>query len=473
VVGKVLTYIREQRLIQPGDRVFAAVSGGADSVALLRLLLELRPELAIGLSVAHFNHRIRGEEADRDEQFVRELAGRFDLEFHCGSGDAIAFARDQKMSLETAARELRHQWFAGLLRQYPGGKIATAHTQDDQAETVLMRVLRGSGPRGLAGISPLQKEKSLVRPMLCVTRAEVEAWLGTLGQAWREDASNRDLHHTRNRIRHELLPTLRRDYNPAVRQTLADLAEIARAEEDYWSDQIAALAARLVRRGKPSRSGRSAAGNPVLAVELAALLAMPLAVQRRLLRFMAGQLGAALEFRHVHELVEFACQRKPGKTLELLGALAVNCTPRELQISRRSESAVQQYCYVLRVPGQIEVPELGTSLRAQLVSLGSAVSGYNSAQHTQLLDRALLAPELKVRNWHAGDRYFPAHTGSPKKVKDLLQRGRIGHELLPAERSAWPVIESAGQLVWMRGFPVPQAFAAKSGEAVLIEEVTL
>jgi len=243
VLAKVLTYIREHGLIQPGDRVIAAVSGGADSVALLRLLLELRPKLGIALAVAHFNHGIRGDEANADERFVRELTERFELELHCGSGDTPAFARAQKMSLETAARELRHRFFTELLP--PGGdmKIATAHTRDDQAETVIMRVLRGAGLRGLAGIAPWQKEKSLVRPMLCVTRSEVEAWLNSLGQTWREDSTNRDLHHTRNRVRHELLPALRRDYNPAVDQTLADLAEIARAEEDYWSGQIGALAA--------------------------------------------------------------------------------------------------------------------------------------------------------------------------------------------------------------------------------------
>lgn len=472
MVAKVLAYIREHGLIQPGNRIIAAVSGGADSVALLRLLLELRPELGIGLAVAHFNHGIRGDEAAADESFVREMAEHFELQFHGGSGDARAFAREQKMSLETAARELRHRFFAELLPSGGDMKIATAHTQDDQAETVMMRVLRGAGSRGLAGIAPLQKEKSLVRPMLCVTRNEIEAWLRSLGQPWREDSTNRDLHHTRNRVRHELLPALRRDYNPSVDQTLADLAEIARAEEDYWSGQIRALADRLVRPGRPSRSGRSSGHVPVLAIELTGLLALPLALQRRLVRRMAEELGASLEFKHVHELIEFARFKKPGKALELPGGLTATCTQRELQLSQVTENVIPGYCYPLLVPGEVEVPELGTILRAQVISPGSGLSGYNPIQHPQLLDRALLAPELKVRNWQAGDRYFPAHTRSPRKVKELLQRGRIGHELLPAERSAWPVIESAGEIVWMRGFPVPQAFTAKSGEAILIEEIT-
>ena len=475
MVGKVLTYIREQRLIQPGERIIAAVSGGTDSVALLRLLVELRPELAIGLSVAHFNHKIRGPESERDQEFVRALAAGLGLDFHLGSGETPAYAREHKMSLETAARELRQGWFAGLLREGQGDKIATAHTQDDQAETVMMRDLRGAGPRGLAGIAPWQREKSLVRPLLCVTRSEIEAWLKSLGQPWCEDSTNRDLHHTRNRVRHELLPLLQRDYNPAVGQTLADLAEIARAEEEYWSSETAGLAARMVRTGKPSRSGRShgaeAPGNKVLAVDVKALLALPLALQRRVVRSICEQLGGSLEFRHIHELLAFAGEKAPGKTLKLPGGLTAGRTLRELQISQRAaREAAADYCYTLTVPGEVEVPELETVICARLVNAPEGLSGYNAAQQSQLLDRALLGPELTVRNWRAGDRYFPAHTSSPRKVKELLQRGRVEHDLLPRERNVWPVIEYAGEIIWMRGFPVPQAFAARSGEAVLIEE---
>lgn len=472
MLAKALQFIREHRLIIPGDRLSVAVSGGADSVALLRVLLRLREELGVVLSVAHFNHEIRGAAADADEDFVRKLAQQFDLEFHLASGDAPAFASNRGLSLETAARELRHAFFAQLISEGKANKIATAHTQDDQAETVLMRILRGAGTRGLAGIAAWQKQKSLVRPLLTVTRQEVEAWLISLKQPWREDSTNQDVRHARNRIRHELLPLLQRDYNPAIRQTLADLADVAREEEAYWQKELPGFMARLVRSGKPSRSGRSNRQQLVQALDVAAFQTLPLAIQRRLLRTIGDQFRVALEFKHIQELLAFAAEGKTSKALKLPGGLEAHRSHRELQISHGAESpAPAEYSYSLPVPGQIEVTELGTLVRARLVTLQDAqeLSRYNPG----LLNRRLLAPELTIRNWRAGDRFFPAHTRSPRKVKELLQAGRLGQELSAADRKSWPVIESSGEIVWMRGFPTPEAFAARSGEAVLIEELTL
>ena len=472
LTAKVHKYIQEQRLILPGERVSVAVSGGADSVAMLRVLLELREELGAVLSVAHFNHKIRGAEADADEQFVKNLAQQFDLEFHSASADTPAYAREHHLSLETAARELRHQWFAELLRDGKADKIATAHTQDDQAETVLMRVVRGTGTRGLAGISPWQRQKALIRPFLSATRKEVEACLRSLQQPWRKDLSNQDLRHARNKVRHDLLPLLQREYNPAIRQTLADLAEVARADEEYWQTELTGLMARLVRSGQPSRSGRSNRRQTNLAVDLAALQALPLAVQRRLLRSVGDQFGVALEFKHIQELLLIANQARTSKALELPRGLVARRSHRELQFTNEAETDVEaEYCYSLHVPGETAVTELGTAIRAQVLILrgDEDLSRYN----LQLLNRAALAPELTIRNWRAGDRFFPAHTRSPKKVKELLQSGHLGREMSSRQRKSWPVIESAGEIVWMRGFPVPEAFAARSGEAVGIEEISL
>jgi tRNA(Ile)-lysidine synthase len=468
---KILKHIREQRLFQPGDRIIVAVSGGADSVGLLRVLLELRQELGIVLSVAHFHHQIRGQEADRDQQFVAELARDHQLPLHTGSEDVPAYARDHKVSLESAARELRHRWFRDLVQQGHGDKVATAHTLDDQAETVLMRIVRGTGVRGLSGIAPEQKEKHLVRPLLGTTRAEIEAYLNAIQQCWRTDASNRDLAHTRNRIRHTLLPLLEKEFNPAIRQTLAELAEIARLEDQYWKAKLESLLPRLVRHGKPTRSGRSATGAAAhtLALDLKALQALPEVVQAMVLQKTAGELGVVLEFQHIQSLTNILHRARPAK-LTLPHGLSVTASLRELRFSLQPDPAPDNYQYSLPIPGKVRLPELGKWIRTQVISAGKQkISGYNAAS---LLDRTLLAPELTVRNWRAGDRFFPAYSQSPKKVKELLQASRLGGTFSPAERKLWPVVESAGAIVWMRGFPVPQAFAAQNGDAVLIEEMS-
>lgn len=471
MIEKVQKHIREQGLLAPGDRVVVAVSGGADSVALLRALLELRQELGIVLSVAHFHHQIRGAEADSDQQFVRDLARQFQLEFHSGSADVPAYACAHKLSLESAARELRHQWFAELMHEGVANKIATAHTLDDQAETVLMRILRGTGVRGLAGIAPVQREKHLLRPLLGITRQEVESYLETIHQPWRNDSSNLDLSHTRNRIRHRLLPLLEKDFNPAIRQTLAGLAEVARAEDNYWNKELESLLPRLIRQGKPTRSGRSATGEAekTLALDLVKLRALPQAVRSLVLQKTAEQLGITLEFKHIQQLTHIILQPRQTKGLTLPEGLQVECGLRELRFSLEPVKTQENYRYLLPIPGEVRVPELGRTIRALVISDGKQkISGYNPSS---LLSRNLLAPELTVRNWQAGDRFFPAHSQSPKKVKELLQPSRLGSGLSSAERKLWPVIESAGKIVWMRGFPVPQAFTVQAGEAVLIEEI--
>src|SRR5205809_5830250 len=308
-------YIRRHKLLNPGDRVGVAVSGGADSVALLRLLLELRTELGVVLSVVHFNHKLRGSEADADEQFVADLASRNKLEFRSETGDVATYSAEKRLSIETAAREMRYGFFRRLLIEGRMNRVATAHTLDDQAETVLLRVARGAGTRALAGIYPQlsvsssqfsvggqtsvagrqQACGSIVRPLLGIRRKELEAYLIAEGQSWREDSSNRDLRHARNRVRHGILPRLERNLNPAVRENLAETAEIARAEEEYWNAEV-------------GRILQASAGHrprvPGATVGLENFVGLPVALQRRLVRASAENFGLRLEFRHVEEILD-------------------------------------------------------------------------------------------------------------------------------------------------------------------------
>jgi tRNA(Ile)-lysidine synthase len=318
-----LEYIQRHSLLKAGDRVGVAVSGGADSVALLRLLLELRDEMGIVLSVAHFHHGIRGAEADADAEFVARLAKRHNLELHSGSGDAPGHAGARQASLETAARELRYQFFTRLLQAGAADKIATGHTLDDQAETVLMKSLRGAGTRGLAGIYPALGA-GIVRPLLGVRRSEVEEYLRGLGQEWREDSTNRDRRHLRNRVRHELVPLLERDFNPEVTRVLAESAEVARAEEEFWQREMERLLPEVC-----CGEGRS--------LKLNALLAQPLAVQRRLVRAALERAGTGFDFRHGEEILRLA--QKSRGAVELPGGWRVVRGKGDLRIEKRGEHA--------------------------------------------------------------------------------------------------------------------------------------
>ena len=460
--AKVLAYVRERQLLRAGDRVGVAVSGGADSVALLRVLLELRGELGIVLTVAHFHHGLRGEAADADQAFVAELARHHQLEFFVGVGDVRDHAVVNKLTLEAAARELRYRWLASLASSKKLDAIATGHTLDDQAETVLMKFLRGAGTRGLAGIFPEIKTSEtfrIVRPLLSVSRDEVQSYLSALGQEWREDESNRDWRFARNQVRHELLPMLARDYNPEVRERLSDAAEIARGEEKYWQAVVEReLAQRLAPGDEDAVRQRT---RPCARLELAGFSALPLALQRRMLKRFAEEQTPRLDFRHVEDLRRCAIQEL--RRVELPGDWLAEREHGWLALRPpRSEAGGADYEYVLRVPGETHIPELGIVVRAVAIEPELAAK----AEPGSLLDAELVGGELTVRNWRPGDRFWPAHRGSEEKLKRLFAEKRIPE----AERAGWPVALEGGQVVWVRGLPAARAFVWNgAGAAVRID----
>ncbi|HVO82089.1 MAG TPA: tRNA lysidine(34) synthetase TilS [Terriglobales bacterium] len=469
---RVLDYIRRHELLKPGDRVGVAVSGGADSVALLCLLLELRKELGIVACVIHFNHKLRGADSDADEQFVSELARRHKLPFHRESGDVASHAEHKHLSLEAASRELRYAYFHRLLREGVVNRIATAHTLDDQAETVLLRLVRGAGTRGLSGIYPRlsvassrssaphqpsavshQEKFAIIRPLLGIRRKALEAYLTALGQSWREDRSNRDLRHARNRVRHGILPRLERNLNPSVREVLAETAEIARQEEDYWQQEIQRCLPQVWATGSPP------------ALSTTALARLPLALQRRVVRAAAESLGLRLEFHHVEEILEVASGAAKSALLPRGWTASRHKQEMRFEPGPATAAGNPDYEYLLRVPGQIEIPQAASRLEALLVP-AAAQRGYNP-EH--LLEPTLLAKELRVRNWRAGDRFWPAHTRTPKKIKELLQQRQV----TGPERKLWPVVVSGSEIVWVRGFAVPAKLRPQPGaeQAVVIREV--
>ena len=486
---KVERAIRRERLLGPGMKVAAACSGGADSVALVRLLAELKGPLGIRLLIVHLNHQLRGQEANADEGFVRRLAEWLELEFLVRREDVAARARQRKINVEEAGRLARLEFFASLIAGGKADAVAVAHTLDDQAETVLARILRGAGTRGLAGIYPVVEERVsfgfaqderrtssklvLVRPLLGVRRAELRDYLSEQEQAWREDATNLDRARLRNRLRLELLPQLSRVAGPAAIEHLARLADHARQEESFWSAYgEKRFQTRARRSGDEWEVAVEGLQAPVL--ELARLPARQAAeaqraVARRLLRrtlaAVRGDLRRITQ-THVESVLSLAEEGRSGQSVDLPGVqverrfdvlvfrAAGGRTPPPVDVDEEMEVAG---------PRRVRLPD-GRGLEFKVIEVQGLKGGYNS----RALDARRAPFPLAVRTWRPGDRYCPRGARRPEKLKLLFQRKRVSRR----ERARCPVVLSGGEIVWTLAFgpAAERELRPDSRRALVIEE---
>ncbi|MBI1738840.1 MAG: tRNA lysidine(34) synthetase TilS [Acidobacteria bacterium] len=488
LLAQVEATIRRHGMMRAGGRVGVAVSGGADSVALLLILLELRGKLGITLLVAHFNHQLRGPESDADESFVRELAMRHGLEFAAGREDVAARARENRWNVEDAARRLRYGFFEELVTTGRAEWIAVGHTADDQAETVLARLARGTGPTGLAGIYPVVGH--VVRPLLETRREELRDELCARGQGWREDASNRDLTRLRARVRHSVLPLIERELQPGAVKHLSELAHLVREEESFWTA--------LVQNCFESSVTKSGAG---LSIRIADLIEPPAirealtqatgesgaleAVSKRLIRRLASEsrgLRGQLASLHVEQVLRLAREGHSGQRVPLPGGAEVErvfdrlvFTPPQTASGEDQETtdAPPSYEYSVKFSEEgaatVLIPEIRKRLSLKVIDWPGGARDTSISAAT--LDRDLLCPPLLFRNWRPGDGYRPVGRQGVRKMKRLFQEYKI-----PArERKAWPVLTSGGRLAWAGRLPVAEEFAAgdNTRTAVAIVEENL
>jgi tRNA(Ile)-lysidine synthase len=441
-------------MLPTGERIAVALSGGPDSILLLEFMKQFSQETGISIAVAHFNHHLRGSDSQADEQFVAHRAEELGLDFIRGEADVAKIARSKRRNIEATARDLRYRFFFSLVNQHKVNKVATAHTANDQAETVLLRLLRGTGTRGLGGIYPVLDGK-IVRPFLNLTRSEIESEIQARQLEFRVDASNSDLHFARNRIRQRLLPLLANDFNPRIVTTLADLANRSR-DEDAFLQQAASERAHFWRVRERDEEK----------IALQPLIGFHPALQRQVLRDMilsaCGSLRRLTSI-NVEALRRFAASSQSGKELILPGGLTARKELEWLVISSGPKSAAQEFCIAVKPPTEITVAPLALRLRflvAENVPSEVAEKRYNYNQAVRL-DLDKVGEGLILRNWQPGDRFQPFGSRRALKLKELFLRRRI-----PAKsRKLWPVLLSNQQVVWVQGFPAAQGFAASESSA--------
>jgi len=469
---RVRAFLSRHQMLAPGDAVGVAVSGGADSVALLLLLEELREALGIRLAVLHFNHQLRGAEADADEQFVAQIAAARPYPLFAAREDVGRAAREQGWNLEDVARRLRYQFFSSVVQAGRVTRVAVAHTADDQAETVLAHLLRGTGPAGLAAIYPVAGH--IVRPLLAIRRRELREYLAARGQDWREDSTNLDTSRLRARIRQNLLPQLERDFQPQIVAGLGRLAELSREDAAFWELLAAERAAQLTEktsRGAAIRAADLLAPLPSATVSQAPARSDALAALRKRLvrRIVADLKGDArqLDAQHVEQVLHLAGECANGSRVTLPGGVVIEKESDRLwfSLAKNAQAAgpetllpAQTYEYRVELGGQesavVSVPEIGRRFRLKSIDWPS--SGSETKELANALDQALLRFPLVLRNWRPGDSYRPHGRRRAHKLKQLLHSSRVAGRA----RQGWPVLTSGGSLVWARGLPVAEEFAA-------------
>lgn len=452
---------RRQEFFHAGQRVGVAVSGGPDSVLLLHFLKDLAEELGLMLAAVHFNHHLRGADADADEAFVRELAAGLRINFLRNEADVRTLARASRRNLEATARDLRYRYFFSLVEQGRLDRVATGHTANDQAETVLMRLLRGAGTRGLGAIHPVV-EGSVVRPFLGVRREEVMQEIAARGWRYRVDASNLDVRLRRNKIRLELLPLLEREYNPQIVAILSQLAECCREDESTLQD--------LAReRAHPW---------PQVEVSEARLPAcligdLPPALGRRVLRLAlhAARGIPVNSYQHTEALRRFAAQAPSGRMLSLPGGAFARKEFSWLVVGCSNQAGLDgDFSYTLSVPGELAVRELGCMVRVKILNRADLAKAYNNSKMVGL-DARKLAEQLVLRNWRPGDSFCPVGSRRVRKLKELFCERKVP----AARRRHWPVMLCGAEIVWVRGFPPAKDAAATrcTEQVVVVEEEAL
>ena len=432
--------VKEQGLISHGSRVVVALSGGGDSVALAGLMCELSAKASWSVAgFLHINHQLRAA-AKKDAEFCRKLSDKLNVPFLIEKVDVVAMSRNLGISLEQAGHRLRYEIFSRICEHQVADCVVTGHTRDDLAETVLLRLIRGAGPRGLAGIRP--RNGFVVRPLLDITRKELRRYLKARGLPHREDETNEDTVVTRNRIRHSLIPFLRKNFSEGIIDVLAREASIARADDEGMEHEVDQAIGRIVCYGEEGAD-----------IDSEAVAKLPLALARRVSKQVLEHVGGRpVNFDQINRL---------------LSLIHTSCrSDASNGRSQGSTLVASEFEYTLSVPGEIKVPELGEVVSA---TPSDCVPELSARGRTVAVSSKRIVLPLTVRNWRYGDVIRPLGLGGHKKLQDLF----VDRKISKAKRGTVPIVaDSSGRIVWVAGQTLDEDFrVTDSARGVLILKV--
>lgn len=433
IIRKISSSLKEHNMLNRGERVLLCVSGGPDSVAMLYAFKDMGYGMGLELFIGHLNHMLRGKESDKDQSYVEKLGRHYDIPVFTEKRDVKGFAKKNKLSLEDSARRLRYDFFVKLASSLKIDAVATAHTKDDQAETVLMRFLRGTGLKGLRGIPAKSglRDFLLIRPMLDISRNEIKAYLKSKGIRPRKDKSNSDIRFFRNKIRLELIPFIEKDYAPSIKQQISTLADLIDKDYQYLS----------IQQEKAFIEVLSKTAEGIVALRIPGFKRLHPSVKRAAIRRAIEILSDGLEgidYRHYKEIESLIGERPPGSIVFLPGGIAAEKQKQVIRFRRVSAKSTRQKIpadVLLRIPGSAKFGR--KRVRAKFVK--RVPDFFKKPKGVEYLDAKKIDFPIMARAWRQGDRIRPLGMKGYKKVSDVF----IDEKLPLKKRRNIPLIVSA------------------------------
>jgi tRNA(Ile)-lysidine synthase len=441
-LGKINKTIKKYRMLEPGDRVVVGVSGGPDSIMLCHVLHRLRQRYDLTLTVAHLNHGVRGAEAARDARFVERFARGLGLPCVVKEQDVPAYCRQRSRSFQEGAREVRYRFLEEVRSKFRAGKIALGHNADDQAETVMLWLLRGAGLRGLGGMPPV-RNGVIIRPLIETTREEIETYLRAKGLASVTDSSNRKGDYLRNRLRHEIFPLLKKHYNPQLVKSLVNASSIIRMENQYL-DTIAHHKLKVM----------VASQNETAAViDCTRFVGLPLVLQLRCLRtILEGLKGDLMRIgaAHLYDLAAIMTTNEPHKTLKLPEGIHAEKSYRFLTLTTKPAGITPAFSYQFAsLPERVVIPEIGGQITFTLVP-GYRGEALEKKPSVACLDAGKALPPLTIRTVRPGDTFQPLGMKGAKKLQDFFTDEKVPRP----ERKRVPLVLFGDEVAWVGGMRI-------------------